>query len=465
MDGTRIERDSMGAMAVPAEAYYGAQTARAVQNFPISGLRFPRPFLRALGIVKAACARVNRSCGQLEPGIADAILAAAAEMIDGRLDREFVVDVMQTGSGTSTNMNANEVLANRAIELLGGARGTRTVHPNDHVNLGQSSNDVFPTAIHVAAYAQIAAELLPALDELARAFEGRAAVFHDVVKAARTHLQDAVPMTLGQEFSGYGSVVRHGIARVTATLGDVAELAIGGTAAGTGLNAPSGFGARVTAEIASMTGLPFVAARNPFEALQNRDAALQTSGALRTVAVGLMKIANDLRLLASGPRTGLAEITLPAVQPGSSIMPGKVNPVIPEAVNQVAALVIGHDATIGVAAMNGSLDLNAMMPVIAHALLESIAVMTNASRVFARRCVTGIEADVAQCRRYGERTGQLVAAIAPVIGYDRAAALSERARERDVPIRVILEEEQVLPVEDLERLLDLQRLARGGRVG
>jgi fumarate hydratase class II len=464
MADTRIERDSMGEMVVPANAYYGAQTARAVENFPISGLRFPRSFIRALGAVKAACARVNERLGLLDARRAQAIAQAAAEVMEGRFDGEFVVDVFQTGSGTSTNMNANEVIANRAIELAGGVRGDRSIHPNDHVNMGQSTNDVFPTAIHVAAYGEITHALLPALEELAAAFEDRAAAFADVVKAARTHLQDAVPITLGQEFSGYASVVRHGIARVRATLPHLAELPIGGTAAGTGLNAPEGFGEAVTAELARMTGLPFVPAPNRFEAMQNRDAAVEVSGALRTLAVGLMKIANDLRLLTSGARTGLNEIELPATQPGSSIMPGKVNPVIPEAVNQVAALVIGHDATIAIAGLNGNLDLNVMMPVIAHALLESIAVTAAASRVFAQKCVRGIRANVERCREYAELTGQLVTAIAPVVGYDRAAELFKQAMARGVPIRRVLEEERVLPPEELARVLDLHALARGGRV-
>jgi len=466
MADTRIERDSMGEMTVPADAYYGAQTARAVENFPISGLRFPRSFIQALGTIKAACARVNTDLGLLGPREADAIIRAATDVAEGRLDREFVVDVFQTGSGTSTNMNANEVIANRALELLGEARGQRArIHPNDHVNMGQSTNDVFPTAIHVAAYGEITHALLPALEELAAAFEDRAAAFADVVKAGRTHLQDAVPMTLGQEFGGYASVVRHGIARVRATLAHLAELPIGGTALGTGINAPPGFGERVTAELVRRTGLPLVPAPDRFEAMQNRDAAVETSGALRTLAVGLMKIANDLRLLTSGARTGLNEIELPATQPGSSIMPGKVNPVIPEAVNQVAALVIGHDATIAIAGMNGNLDLNVMMPVIAHALLESIAITAAAVHVFTAKCVRGIRANVERCRQYAELTGQLVTAIAPVVGYDRAAEIYKKAVARDLPIRQVLAEDGVLPPAEIDRLLDLHALACGGRAG
>ena len=466
MAETRTERDSMGEMTVPADAYYGAQTARAVENFPISGLRFPRSFIQALGTIKAACARVNTELGLLGAREAEAIIRAATDVAEGRLDREFVLDVFQTGSGTSTNMNANEVIANRALELLGEARGQRArIHPNDHVNMGQSTNDVFPTAIHVAAYGEISHALLPALEELAAAFEDRAAAFADVVKAGRTHLQDAVPMTLGQEFGGYASVVRHGIARVRATLAHLAELPIGGTALGTGLNAPPGFGERVTAELARRTGLRFVPAPDRFEAMQNRDAAVETSGALRTLAVGLMKIANDLRLLTSGARTGLNEIELPATQPGSSIMPGKVNPVIPEAVNQVAALVIGHDATIAIAGMNGNLDLNVMMPVIAHALLESIAITAAAARVFSAKCVRGIRANVERCRQYAELTGQLVTAIAPVVGYDRAAEIYKKAVARDLPIRQVLADDGVLPPAEIDRLLDLHALARGGRAG
>ncbi|HJQ85162.1 MAG TPA: class II fumarate hydratase [Candidatus Binatia bacterium] len=466
MAETRIERDSMGEMVVPANAYYGAQTARAVENFPISGLRFPRSFIAALGTIKAACARVNMELGLLERRIGEAIVRAALEVAEGRFDGEFVVDVFQTGSGTSTNMNANEVIANRALEHLGSKRGDKAlVHPNDHVNMGQSTNDVIPTTIHVAAYGEIERALLPALEELAAAFEDRAAAFADVVKAGRTHLQDAVPMTLGQEFAGYASVVRHGIARVRATLPHLAELPIGGTALGTGLNAPPGFGERVAADLRRATGHPFAVAPNLFEAMQNRDAAVETSGALRTLSVGLMKIANDLRLLTSGARTGLNEIELPATQPGSSIMPGKVNPVIPEAVNQVAAFVIGHDTTIAIAGMNGNLDLNVMMPVIGHALLESIVVTAAAARVFATKCVRGIRANVERCRYYAEMTGQLVTAIAPVVGYDRAAELYKKAVARDLPIRQVLLEEKVLPAEEIDRILDLRKLADGGRAG
>ena len=466
MGATRRERDSMGEVAVPAAAYYGAQTARAADVFRVSGLRFPRAFLWALGHVKAACARVNGALGLLEPRLAAVIEQAALEVAAGTLDAEFVLDVFQTGSGTSTNMNANEVIANRALELLGRPRGDReTVHPNDHVNCAQSTNDVFPTALHLAASERLASALLPALDALAAAFEERAAAMARVVKAGRTHLQGAVPMTLGQELSGYAAVTRHHHARVAATRARLAEVPIGGTAVGTGLGAPADFGARVVAVLAETTGVRLRVAPNRFEAMGNRDAAVEVSGALRGLAVALMKVANDLRLLGSDPQTGLGELVLPALQPGSSIMPAKVNPVVPEAVNQVAAFVIGHDATIAIAGMNGALELNVMMPVIAHALLEAIEVSAAGVRLLAERCVNGIAADEARCRTYAERTGALVTALAPVVGYDRAAALAKTALERGVALRVVLSEQPDLSPEAIERLLDLEALTRGGRRG
>ncbi|GIW40672.1 MAG: class II fumarate hydratase [Candidatus Binatia bacterium] len=461
----RIERDSMGEMRVPANAYYAAQTARAVENFPISSLRFSRRFLRALGWIKAAAARANRDLGLLDARRANAIERAALEVAEGKFDGEFVVDVFQTGSGTSTNMNANEVIANRAIEILGGTRGDRSlVHPNDHVNMGQSTNDVFPTAIHLSALDAVETHLLPGLRRLAEAFAAKAEEFRDVVKAGRTHLQDAVPVTLGQEFSGYESVVRHGITRVENTRAHLSELPIGGTALGTGLNAHPEFGQRVVAELRKLSGLVVRRADNPFEAMQNRDACVELSGALRTIAVGFMKIANDLRLLASGPRTGLFEIELPATQPGSSIMPGKVNPVIPEAVNMVAAHVIGNDAAIAVAGLNGNLDLNVMMPVIAYNLLESLEILGSAAGVFADKCVSGIRANVERCRYYAERTAALVTALAPVLGYDEAARIYKKALSEEKSLRDVVLEEKLLPPEELDRILDLHRLTRGGRV-
>jgi fumarate hydratase class II len=462
---SRIEKDSLGEMQVPVNAYYGAHTARAARNFPISGLRFSRRFIAALGQVKAAAVRANMQLKLVDARRGRAIEQAAMEVTEGRHDGDFIVDVFQTGSGTSTNMNANEVIANRAIEILGGARGDRSlIHPNDHVNLGQSTNDVFPTAIHVAALAGVEAVTLPGLRALADALDGKAAELAGIVKAARTHLQDAVPITLGQEFSGYASAVRHGTVRLENVRPHLSELAIGGTAAGTGLNAHPEFAARVVAELRGLTGQLFRRAVNPFEALQNRDACVELSAALKTVAVGLLKMANDLRLLASGPRTGLNEIELPALQPGSSIMPGKVNPVIPEAVAMVAAQVIGNDAAITVAGLNGDLDLNVMMPVIAHNLLQSVELIGNASRVLAERCVAGIRANGEVCRRYAERSGALVTAIAPIAGYDHAARLYAKAVAEDKSIRDVIVEEGVVPAEKADEILDLLRLTRGGRV-
>ncbi len=459
----RIERDSMGEMQVPAGAYYAAQTARAVENFPISKLRFGRPFLRALALVKLAAAKANAELGLLDEGKAKAILQAAQEVADGKFDGEFVVDVFQTGSGTSTNMNMNEVVATRAIEILGGKRGDKSVHPNDDVNMGQSTNDVFPTAIHVAALEAVEHQLLPALNELALAFEGKATEFAEVVKSGRTHLQDAVPVTLGQEFSGYASVVRHGIRRVESCRAHVAELPLGGTALGTGINADPRFAPHAIQELNRLTGLQFRRAENAFESMQNRDAAVELSGALRTIAVGLMKIGNDLRLLTSGSRTGLNEIELPATQPGSSIMPGKVNPVIAEAINMVAAQIIGYDAAIAVAAMNGNLDLNVMMPVIAHDLLEAIELTASGAHVFAEKCVRGIKANVERCREYAELTGQLVTAVAPVIGYDKAAAVYKKAVARNSSIRQVILDEKLMEPAKLDEILDLRKLTRGGR--
>jgi len=460
----RIERDSMGEMKVPASAYYGASTARAVENFPISGLRFSRSFIQALGRVKAAAARANRQLGLLNEPTADAIEQAALEVAAGRFDTDFVVDVFQTGSGTSTNMNANEVIATRANEVLGGTRSDRgLVHPNDHVNLGQSTNDVFPTAMHVAAMDAIEHQVLPALRHLGAALQGKAEEFRDVVKAGRTHLQDAVPLTLGQEFSGYASVIRHGVVRIENTRAHLAELPIGGTAVGTGLNAHPEFAPRAIAELRVLTGHLFRRADNAFEAMQNRDACVELSGALKTVAVGLMKIANDLRLLTSGPRTGFNEIELPATQPGSSIMPGKVNPVVPEAVNMVAAQVIGNDAAIVVAGLNGNLDLNVMMPVIAYNLLESLEIMGNAARVLADKCIGGITAHVEQCQAYAENTASLITAVAPLLGYDAAAKIVTSALTENKSMRQAILEAGLIPQERLDEILDLKQLTAGGR--
>jgi fumarate hydratase class II len=454
MPDYRIEKDSMGEMEVPASSYYGAQTQRAVLNFPISDLRVPRSFIRAIGLIKKAAAETNRELGLLAPAIADPIIAASDEVIDGRLDSQFVVDIFQTGSGTSTNMNTNEVIANRAIEIRGGEIGSREIHPNDHVNLGQSSNDVIPTAIHVAAMEEIEARLVPALQQLERSLQTKAAEFDSIVKIGRTHLQDAVPIRLGQEFSGYASMMLHGIKRIEGVRPRLLELAIGGTAVGTGLNCPPGFPRRVVDKLAQRTGIPFKEAENRFEALAARDAAVETSGMLKAVACSLVKIANDLRWLGSGPRCGLGEILLPPTQPGSSIMPGKVNPVIAESMTMIAAQVLGNDVTISIGGQSGNFELNVMMPVIAYNLLQSISLLANGSRVLAEKCVDGLRADRERCEQMIERSLAMVTALAPKIGYDRAAAIAKQAYQSGKTVREVATEMRVLPQEELDRALD-----------
>jgi fumarate hydratase class II len=460
---TRIEKDSLGEIEVPAAAYYGAQTERARRNFPVSGITFPRRFIAALGMIKAEAAVVNAAMGIVEERIATAIREAAEEVVSGERDGDFPLDVFQTGSGTSTNMNANEVISNRAIELLGGRRGSKDpVHPNDHVNAGQSSNDVIPTAIHVAAYGAVAEDLEPALGRLAASLEAKAAELDDVVKIGRTHLQDAVPVRLGQELSGYARQVRLGIERVRAAKPRLAELALGGTAVGTGLNAPPGFADRVIEGLARRSGHPFVPAANRFEALAAKDAAVEMSGMLKTVAASLTKIANDLRWLASGPRCGIGELALPSLQPGSSIMPGKVNPVIPESVLMVCAQVLGNDVTVSIGGMAGNFELNVMMPVIAHNLLQSIELLANASRLLAERCVDGIEANVERCAELVERSLAMVTSLAPKIGYDRAAEIAKESFRTGRTVRELAREKQVLPDEELERALDARAQTEGG---
>jgi fumarate hydratase, class II len=463
-ESSRIEHDTMGSVAVPASAYYGAQTQRALDNFRISGLVFPRRFIRALGIVKEAAACVNMQLGLLDEKKGKAIAQAAQEVADGKLDRQFIVDVFQTGSGTSTNMNANEVIANRSIELLGGTRGDKqVVHPNDHVNMSQSSNDVFPTAIHISAAEALVADLLPAMKKLVLALEEKADEFSDVVKPGRTHLQDAVPVTLGQEFSGYASMIAHGMERIEKAKSSLLELPIGATAVGTGLNADPDFGRLAVQRINEITGLEFYPSKNKFEALQNRDAAVETSGALRSVAVSLMKISNDLRLLSSGPEAGLGEIELPPVQPGSSIMPGKVNPVVSESVNMVCAQVIGNDLVITITGQSGTLELNVMMPLIAFNLLQSIEIEANAARLLAEKCIAGIKANRARCRDLAERSYALATAIAPSIGYDRAAQIAKKAQDENKTIREVMVEEGI-PEGEVDRILDLKRLTEGGKL-
>jgi fumarate hydratase class II len=432
---TRLEGDSMGEMRVPTGAYYGAQTARAVENFPISDLRFPRAFIRALGLIKQHAAATNTELGWLSEPLGTAIQQAAKEVADGNLDDHFVVDIFQTGSGTSTNMNANEVIANRADELLGRKLGDKFVHPNDHVNLGQSSNDVIPTAIHLAALERIEFGLIPALEELHRHLSRKAAAFENVIKIGRTHLQDALPLTLGQEFSGYVSQVANGIVRLRSLRNHLGELALGGTAVGTGMGTHPEFAGRTIARLAKATGLPLREAANHFEAQAARDACIEASGSLKTVAVSLIKIANDIRHLGSGPRCGLGELRLPPTQPGSSIMPGKINPVMCEMVLQAGAQVIGNDAAIAFSGAFGNFELNAMLPVIAYNLLQSIELLANGSRVFGRRCVAGIEAEVKKCADNAERSLALGTTLAIEIGYDRAAQIVNAAFESDRSVR------------------------------
>ncbi len=454
MSDVRIEKDSMGEVEVPARAYWGAQTQRAVQNFPISGWRMPRPFIRALGLVKRYAAEVNAELGLIDRNIADAIIQAAEEVIEGKWDDHFPVDVFQTGSGTSSNMNANEVIANRANEILGSPLGSRKpVHPNDHVNRGQSSNDVVPTAIHIAARMELEG-LLEALRDLHRALEAKAREFRDVVKIGRTHLQDAVPVTLGQEFSGYATQIAHGIRRIEHALPHVEELALGGTAVGTGLNTHREFAPRVIQKIAERTGLPFREAENRFEALAARDAMVELMGALNTVAVSLMKIGNDLRLLSSGPRTGIAEIILPSLQPGSSIMPGKVNPVIPEMIIQVAAYVMGAHLAVTIGGQNAPLELNIMMPLIAHQVLWSIHILTNGVKTLTEKCVTGIEANRKRCEELVEWSMALVTPLALKIGYDRAAQVAYKAYKEGKTVRQVVVEEGILTEEEASKVLD-----------
>ena len=443
MSEYRVTHDSMGEMRVPANAEYGAQTARAIENFPISGLRFPRPFIRALGLIKKAAAHVNARLGQLPAEQAEAIETAARKVIEGTYDDQFAIDIFQTGSGTSTNMNVNEVIGRLAA-----------AHPNDHVNRGQSSNDVIPSAMHIAAAEEIRERLLPAMLNLQASLERKAREFHDVIKIGRTHLQDAVPMRLGQEFSGYSRQVEAARERVEAALPGIHELALGGTAVGTGLNAPPGFAAAVITEIAQETGIPFREARNHFEAQSARDAVCFLSGALRVYAVSLTKIANDIRWLGSGPRCGIGELSLPAVQPGSSIMPGKVNPVIAESLLMACAQVIGYDATIAWCAAAGNFELNVMMPVMAYDLLASIELLRNSTGNFQLRLVDGLEVARTRAEGFVEQSLAMATALASVIGYEKAAELSNEAWKSGRTIRKVARERSGLQREQLEALLD-----------
>ncbi|MBW2270832.1 MAG: class II fumarate hydratase [Deltaproteobacteria bacterium] len=448
----RIERDSMGEMEVPADALWGASTQRAVLNFPVSGERFPPRFVRALGIVKEAAAAANAELGTLDSEIAEAIQSAAREVAEGVLDSHFVLDIFQTGSGTSINMNANEVIANRAAQLR--SAGGDRIHPNDHVNYAQSSNDVIPTVLHIAARQAIHEDLLPALRQLRDCLARKAQEFDDVVKVGRTHLMDAAPVRLGQEFAGYARQIELGLSRVESAMEALAELALGGTAVGTGLNCPPEFPTLAIARISQFTGLQYREAADHFEAQGGRDAAVETSGALKTLAVSLYKIANDIRLLGSGPRCGLGELALPPLQPGSSMMPGKVNPVICESVTQVSAQVIGNDAAVTVGGLSGHLELNAFIPVIARNLLESIRLLANVSTLFVAKCLEGIEANREHAKSLLDGSLAMVTALAPVIGHDIAAQIAEESFSTGRSVRALCLERKLLAPEELERLLD-----------
>jgi fumarate hydratase class II len=470
--GYRTEHDSMGEVLVPADAKWAAQTQRAIANFPISGLRIERSLIEALALLKGAAAAVNAQLGIVPKRIASAIEWAAGEVASGRYDDQFPVDVYQTGSGTSSNMNMNEVLASLATEHLAaeGPARRRTaaeptpVHPNDHVNASQSSNDMFPSAIHVAAARQLDGDLVPALEHLAGALHRQQRQFAKVVKSGRTHLMDATPVTLGQEFGGYAAAVDHGVERIRDALPRVAELPLGGTAVGTGINAPRGFAGKVIRRLAADTGLPLSEARDHFEAQGARDALVEASGVLRTIAVSLYKMANDLRWMSSGPKTGLAEIHIPDLQPGSSIMPGKVNPVIPEAVCQVVAQVFGNDAAVAFGGSAGNLELNVMLPVIGRNLLESIRLLASVSRVLADTCIAGIEADVERCRTYALSSPSIGTSLTPYIGYERTAEVIKESLKSGKDLRTVVLERGLLTEAEVDKALDVMAMTRGGVV-
>ena len=463
-DGYRMERDSLGEVRVPEDALYGAQTQRAVENFPISGQRFSRPFIRALGLVKQAAALTNAELGTLDQTLADAIASAATEVAEGRHDSQFVVDIYQTGSGTSTNMNANEVIARRAQELLGEGEGEGEVrvHPNDHVNFGQSSNDVIPTALHVAARTILEEELIPALELLHEKLRDRAQAFDAIVKSGRTHLMDATPVRLGQEFSGYARQVELGVSRVRTGSQELAELALGGTATGTGINTHPRFAQGAIRRINGATGLEFREAHNHFEAQGAKDGVVSAHGALNTVAASLTKIAEDIRWLGSGPTSGLHEISLPAVQPGSSIMPGKVNPVLAEALLMVAARVAGNHTTVTVGGSRGNFELNVMMPLLAHTFLESATLLARAARVFAQGCVAGIEANPDRARELLERNPSVATALNLRIGYDRASEVAKEAAREGVSVRDVVLRRGLIPEEEIDEALDVRGMTEGG---
>ena len=453
MSSFRIEQDSLGEMQIPIDALYGAQTARAIDNFPISGIPLPQPMLRALGLIKKHAIQTNQDLGLISTEIATAIRQAAAEVVEGKLDDQFPVDIFQTGSGTSSNMNANEVIANRATRLLGQPLGSKTIHPNDHVNLGQSSNDVFPSAIHIACAEQLHQQLLPALEQLFRQFSEKSEEFKNVLKIGRTHLQDATPIKLGQVFSGYARQIERSHEQIANITNGLFELPLGGTAVGTGINTHPEFAAKTITAIANETGLPFCEASNHFEAQSAKDALISTSNSLKGCAVSLFKIANDIRFLASGPRCGIGELVLPAVQPGSSIMPGKINPVMAESLLQVCAQVIGNDATVTLCGLSGNFELNVMMPVMAYNILQSIELLSNGIRAFDEKCLAGLQADEKRCGDLLEQSLALVTALVPEIGYDRAANLAKQAHKTGKTLRELALEEGI-DEEVLDKLLD-----------
>ena len=458
----RIEHDSMGEVSVPDDAYYGASTQRAVENFPISDLRFGRRFVWALGLIKGSAAEMNKSMGNVDPEMADAIVAAAEELMEGKFDDQFVVDIFQTGSGTSTNMNANEVLANRATEILGGDFGSKLVHPNDHVNTGQSSNDVIPTAMHVAAVAAMKEDLLPALRNLEVGLDAKGIEFDDVLKSGRTHLQDATPVRLGQEFGVYAAQIGKGIDRIETVLPELRELALGGTAVGTGINAPEGFAAGTIEIMSRRSGYAFIEAENHFEAQAAKDAYVNASGVLKTVATSMFKIVNDLRWLSSGPRNGIGEISLPSLQPGSSIMPGKINPVIPEAVMMIASRVFGNDVTITWGGANGNFELNVMMPVMSHAMLESIELLAAGARVLKDMVVDGITANAERAAFLLDQNAIVATSLVPHIGYDQVAVVIKKAFAEGRGVREVALEMEVLPEDELDAALDVRPMTEGG---
>ena len=461
-DGFRIEKDSLGEVRVPADALYGAQTQRAIENFPISGQRFGRGFIQALGLLKKAAALTNQELGNLDGEIAEAIVTAAEEVAVGEWDEEFVLDIYQTGSGTSTNMNANEVVAHRANQIVG---GDGPVHPNDHVNFGQSSNDVIPSAIHIAARVLMERDLIPALTHLRDALSAKAEAFDHIVKSGRTHLMDATPVRLGQQFGGYAHQLTKGIERVRRASEELTELALGGTAVGTGINTHPDFAVRVIALVSEELDLEFCEAENHFEAQAAKDAAVNTAGALNTIATSFFKIADDVRWLASGPTSGISEILIPAVQPGSSIMPGKVNPVMCEAMMMVAARVMGNHTTVTVAGQRGNFELNVMMPVLAQALLESIALLANVARAFADRCVKGIEAHEPRAKELLEKNPSIATALNPYIGYDKATEVAKEAARSGRSVRDVVEEKGLLKPEEIDEAFDVRAMTEPGLPG